>query len=162
MKSQTSTTIPSVRLTIRGEPTLLTSSMVCVVSLPSLQICVCFLNAMLCVWAVQKTPQHTMETRALPRWVLFILLYFLFQSPGKKSSTGLCVIIGMCCQIVLSLYICQSCLREGFFWGEGGGGGYSGVQSSRVTLSLIRSCSNILPVHPSCGFFLSNLNMGLL
>lgn len=121
MKSQTSTTIPSVRLwlTIRGEPTLLTSSMVCVVSLPSLQICVCFLNAMLCVWAVQKTPQHTMETRALPRWVLFILLYFLFQSPGKKSSTGLCVIIGMCCQIVLSLYICQSCLREGFFLGGG-------------------------------------------
>lgn len=67
---------------IRGAPTLLTR-MVCIVSPLCFQICVCFQSATLCMWAVRRMPQHTMETWAWPQWALFILLYFLFQSLGK-------------------------------------------------------------------------------
>lgn len=89
---QTSTTGPVwFGVIIRGAPTLLTCT-ACVVSLLCFQICVCFQNATLCVWAVRRMPQHTMETWAWPQWVLFILLYFLFQSLGK-CPVCVCVLL---------------------------------------------------------------------
>lgn len=92
---QTSTTGPVwFGVIIRGAPTLLTR-MVCVVSPLCFQICVCFQNATLCVWAVWRMPQHTMETWAWPQWALFILLYFLFQSLGK-CPVCVCVLLLGC------------------------------------------------------------------
>ena len=79
---------------IRGAPTLLTGR-VCVVSLLCFQICVCFQNGSLRVWAVRRMPQHTMETWAWPQWALFILLYFLFQSLGKYP-VYVCVLLLGC------------------------------------------------------------------
>lgn len=130
---------------IRGAPTLLTR-MVCFVSLVCLQICVCFLNATLCVWAVPRMPQHTMETWAWPQWVLFILLYFLFQSPGK-CPVWVCVLFLGCVAKLSSHFI----YADPLYVRVGGG-------LSAKSLHL-----DIFPLeYPSSSNQLANLNMAAL
>ena len=130
---------------IRGKPKLLTSQgLSCFCA--CFQICACFLRDMLCVWAVQWMPQRTIETRAWSRWVLFILPYFLFQSLGKKSGTGLRVITGDLLPNCALTYMCWFSRGWGFnppgcSWRPrkhmialGCRDGKDGVQTSRVTL----------------------------
>lgn len=90
-------------VTIRGAPAWLTR-MVCLVSPLCFQICVCFQSATLCVWAVRRMPQHTMETWAWPQWALFILLYFLFQSLGK-CPVCVCVLLLGCVAKLFSCFL---------------------------------------------------------
>lgn len=107
---QTSTTGPDwFGVIIRGAPTSLTH-MVCVVSPLCFQICACFQSATLCVWAVRRMPQCTMETWAWPQWVLFILLYFLFQSLGKCPVCVCVLLLGCVAKLsfCLSFSICRS------------------------------------------------------